>query len=138
MRSISVNYQNLGDSMANGTIKQFLPMVPTVIIMSASDMGFDPKLSLYGENKVISFGRLNIAFISVKIDSADSKSSIRITNFLPVGYRPSSIILSAIVSTGLGDGKAQDVNLRNTGSLEIFPTNLNVVTYAIGTVVYTT
>lgn len=123
--------------MANGTINQFLPMVPTVITLSASEMGFDPKLSLYGENKIISFGRLNIAFISVKINSATSKSTLRITNFLPIGYRPNSIT-SAIVSTGLGDGKAQDVNLLASGTLEIFPVNLNVTTYAIGMVVYTT
>lgn len=112
-------------------------MVPTVITLSASDMDFDEKLELYGENKIISFGKLNIAFISVKINSATSKLSHRITNFLPIGYRPSSIT-SAIVSTGLGDGKAQDVNLLASGSLEIFPANLNVTTYAIGMVVYTT
>ena len=123
--------------MASGTINQFLPMVPTVITLSASDMSFNEKLELYGENKIISFGRLNIALVSVKINNATSKSSHTITNFLPVGYRPNSVV-SSIISTGLGDGKAQDVNLRNTGSLEIFPVNLNVTTYAIGTIIYTT
>lgn len=123
--------------MASGTINQFLPMVPTVITLSADDMTFDPKLSLYVTNKIISFGTLNIAFISIKIDNATSRSAHNIDNYLPVGLRPSSST-SAIVSSGIADGHAQDVTLYASGKLSVFPVNLNTVTYASGMIIYTT
>ena len=125
--------------MASGSIIQSLPMVPTEITLSADDMTFDPKLSLYGTgaNKIISFGTLNIVYISIKIDNATSRGALNIDNYIPVGYRPKSAT-SAIVSSGLADGHAQDVTVYTSGKLSVFPVNLNTVTYASGMIIYTT
>lgn len=101
-----------------------------------SEMTFDSGLSLHiTDNIVLKIGRICMLTFGIKITNAQSLSALGITNYLPQAFRPLSNCI-ACSDTGIGDGKMQSVNIYNNGTIRLYPVNLNMTTYAMGTITY--
>lgn len=120
-----------------GTMKtEIIQQSPQTIVLNASDMTLPSGITLYGTdlNVIYKFGRLCILTFSIKLHVSVNQG-YKILNFLPVGSRPTRT-LTFTGDDGLGDGKAQSINLSSDGGVTAWPVNLNKDTYATGTAVY--
>ena len=130
--------------ITSGAVYTALNNVETKVL-TASDMVFDSGVSLhepnqYPNNFILRIGKICILYFSIKLENVTGAiPAKKIIGYIPTGFRPigtNNDSYYGIGDTGLGDGKAQQVQINFVnGVFSLFPTNTGT-TYAIGSMVY--